>query len=55
MSRSVSRRPLRATAGATGALPADPDLALITAAWSSLPAPVKAGMVALVKAAAKES
>jgi hypothetical protein len=29
----------------------DPDLALILAAWSTLPAPVRAGMVAMVKAA----
>jgi hypothetical protein len=29
----------------------DPDLALILAAWSTLPAPVRDGMVAMVKAA----
>jgi hypothetical protein len=33
-------------------LPADPDLALVNAAWDRLPEAVKAGIVAMVKAAA---
>jgi hypothetical protein len=52
-SRSVQRRPLRATESATDALPADPDLAAVVAAWDRLPAAVKAGIVAMVQAAAK--
>jgi hypothetical protein len=47
------KRPLRATEGATGALPANPDLAAVVAAWDRLPAAVKAGIVAMVQAAAK--
>jgi hypothetical protein len=31
----------------------DPDLALVNAAWDRLPAAVKAGIVAMVKAAVK--
>jgi hypothetical protein len=33
--------------------PADPDLAAVVAAWDRLPAAVKAGIVAMVQAAAK--
>jgi hypothetical protein len=35
------------------AAPDDPDLALVNAAWDRLPAAVKAGIVAMVQAAAK--
>lgn len=31
--------------------PADPDLAALIAAWPALPAPIRAGIVAMVKAA----
>jgi hypothetical protein len=34
-------------------LPDDPDLALVNAAWDRLPAAVKAGIVAMVRAASK--
>src|SRR5262249_45004745 len=40
--------------GATGALPADPDLAAVVAAWDRLPEAVKAGIVAMVQAAASK-
>lgn len=33
------------------AKPADPELAAVVAAWSDLPPPVRAGIVAMVKAA----
>ena len=36
---------------ATGALPADPDLAAVVAAWDRLPEAVRAGIVAMVRAA----
>jgi len=35
------------------AVPADPDLALVIAAWLALPADVRANIVAMVKAAVK--
>jgi len=41
----------RATLGATGPLPDDPDLAAGVAAWPELPEAIKAGIVAMVKAA----
>ncbi len=38
--------------GSPGAVkPADPDLARVVAAWATLPPAIKAGIVALVKAA----
>src|SRR5262245_32193256 len=53
--RSVSVRPPTATGNATGLLPellpADPGLATVVDAWSSLPDAIKAGILALVKAA----
>jgi hypothetical protein len=49
--QSAPKRPLRATVGATGALPADPDLATVIDAWNRLPEAVRAGIVAMVKAA----
>ena len=35
--------------------PADPELAAVVAAWSDLPAAVRAGIVAMVKAAGGKS
>ena len=52
-----AKRGISETGGAkSGALspvstPIDPDLAAITAAWPELPAALKAGIVAMVKAA----
>jgi len=37
---------------APDALPSDPDLAMIVQRWESLPAAVRAGIVAMVNAAA---
>ena len=49
-------RPLRATESATGfdtgLTPADPALAALVDAWPTLPEPIKAGIVAMVRAAA---
>jgi acyl-CoA synthetase (NDP forming) len=45
---SGSPRPPRAT----GALPEDPDLAAVVEVWPTLPELVRAGIVAVVKAAA---
>jgi len=39
-------------ADAPGATPADPDLAAVIAAWATLPAAVRAGIVATVRALA---
>jgi hypothetical protein len=50
-SESDTTRPSRATRGATGLLPDDPDLAAVVAAWPELPEPIKAGIVAMVKTA----
>ncbi len=44
-------RPQRATQGTTRLLPDNPDLAAVVAAWPSLPEAIKAGIVAMVKAA----
>ena len=48
-------RSLRATAGATGSCQPDvttgPDLAAVVEAWPDLPEAIKAGIVAMVKAA----
>jgi hypothetical protein len=52
-SASIPKHPLRATGALPDARPVDPDLALINAAWDRLPAAVKAGIVAMVQAAAK--
>jgi hypothetical protein len=50
------KRPSTATENATGVLPvalsADPDLAAVIGAWDRLPEAVRAGIVAMVKAAA---
>jgi hypothetical protein len=46
-----SERPPRATAGATDGLPNDPDLTLINEAWHTLPEALRAGILAMVKAA----
>jgi hypothetical protein len=43
-------RPLRATFGATGLLPSDPDLALINESWPNLPDAVKSTILMLVRA-----
>src|SRR5271157_2990136 len=44
-------RPPRATQGATHLLPYDRDLATVAAAWSELPEAIRAGILAMVKAA----
>jgi len=49
--RSDSPRLPRATRGATGPLPDDPDLAAVVDAWPKLPEAIKACIVAMVKAA----
>jgi len=46
-------RPQTATEKATGLLPSDPGLAAVIDAWPELPEAVRAGIVAMVKAAAK--
>ena len=55
--RSVSVRTPTATGTATGLLPemlpVDPDLASVVDAWDRLPEVVRAGIVAMVKAATK--
>lgn len=45
-------RPPRATAGATFLAAPDADLAALVAAWPTLPEAIRAGIVAMVKAAA---
>jgi hypothetical protein len=50
---SVNPRPGRATESATGWLSDDPDLAAVVAAWDRLPAAVRAGIVAMVRAVGK--
>ncbi len=50
---SGSIRPATATQNATRLLPEDSDLAAVVDAWSDLPEALKAGIVAMVKAAAK--
>jgi hypothetical protein len=49
---SGSRRPPRATKSATSGSVVDPDLAAIMDAWPNLPEVVRAGIVAIVRAAA---
>jgi hypothetical protein len=44
---------MRATESATSLLPDDRDLAVVVAAWPELPEAVRAGIVALAKAASK--
>ena len=44
-------RPSRATQGATHLLPDDPGLAAVVEAWPELPDAIKAGIVAMVRAA----
>ena len=51
-SGSVPERPPTATQNATRVLPNDPELADVVAAWDRLPPAVRAGIVAMVKAAA---
>jgi hypothetical protein len=51
--RSALPRPLRATRGATRALPADPHKAVVDALWDRLPDAVKAAVAAMVRAAVK--
>jgi hypothetical protein len=46
-------RPLSATETATRAIPSDPDLATVIDASDRLPEAVRAGIVAMVQAAAK--
>ena len=46
-------RPLTATQNATRLLPEDSDLAAVIEAWDRLPEALKAGIVAMVKAASK--
>ncbi len=45
-------RPLRATRVATPLLPDDPDLAAVVVAWPDLPDALRAGILAIIKAAA---
>ena len=52
---SVDPRPGRATKSATEWLPDDPDLGAIIDAWPELPAAVKAGIVAMVKASPRKT
>ena len=52
---SDSIRPPTATPNATRLLPDDPDLAAVVSAWSDLPKAIKAGIVAMVKAASAET
>ncbi len=47
------KRPSTATENATGVLPADPELAAVIDAWDRLPEAVRAGILAMVRAAAK--
>ncbi|HZW31432.1 MAG TPA: hypothetical protein VFF52_12035 [Isosphaeraceae bacterium] len=49
----TSHQPSLAPSGIHDACQTDPDLAQIVAAWDRLPAAVKAGIVAMVQAAAK--
>jgi hypothetical protein len=44
-------RPQRATESATGVTAKYPDLAVVSSAWPELPEAVRAGIVAIVKAA----
>jgi hypothetical protein len=46
-------RPLTATENATGLRPTDPGLATVIGAWDELPEALRAGIVAMVKAASK--
>src|SRR5271157_3381954 len=48
---SDTTRPSRATRGATRPLPDDPDLAAMVAAWPELPEAIRAGLLAMVRAA----
>ena len=48
---NVGPRPVRATECATSLLSEYPDLAVVVAAWPELPEAVRAGIVAMVKAA----
>jgi hypothetical protein len=53
---SVSVRPQTATQNATrDCVVPDPDLAAVVDAWPELPEAIKAGIMAMVKAASKES
>jgi hypothetical protein len=52
---SAPIRPLTATENATSVLPADTGLATVIDDWDRLPEAVRAGIVAMVKAAAKGS
>jgi hypothetical protein len=47
----ASAGPSTATENATGLIPSDPDLHEIISAWPSLPEAIKAGIIAMVKAA----
>jgi hypothetical protein len=49
---SVNPRPTGATKSATGSLSDDPDLTAIIDAWPALPETVRAGILAMVNAAA---
>jgi hypothetical protein len=51
---SVPIRLQTATQSATRALPDDADLAAVVDAWSSLPEPIKAAVLARVRTATKE-
>ena len=46
-------RPPTATQNATRLLPADADLAAVVAAWPTLPEPIRAGILAMVRAASE--
>jgi len=49
--QAAPKRPLTATQNATRLLPEDSDLAAVVDAWHRLPEAIKAGIVAMVKAA----
>ena len=51
---SGSIRPLTATQNATRLLPDDPGLAAVVGAWPDLPEALRAGILAMVKAALPE-
>src|SRR5262245_15810316 len=53
-SQSAPKRLPTATENATGLRPADPDLAAVIDVWDRLPQAVRAGIVAMVKAASGE-
>jgi len=53
--QAAPKRPLTATQNATHLLPEDSDLAAVIETWDRLPEAIRAGIVAMVKAASNES